>query len=56
MYQVRHPCAVLAANFTSIVALQVAQLPDIAGAHFMPVTPKGQALLLSTIKQNIMPL
>ena len=36
--------------------VQVAELPDISGAHFMPVTQKGQAMLLSAIKDGTIPL
>ena len=38
------------------LCVQVAELPDVSGAHFMPVTQKGQALLLSAIKDGTIPL
>ena len=38
------------------LCVQVAELPDVSGAHFMPVTQKGQALLLSAIKDGTSPL
>ena len=39
-----------------VVLAQVAELPGLGGAHFMPVTQKGHAMLLSMLELGLVPL
>ena len=35
---------------------RLGQLPGLAGSHFMPVTRKGQEMLLQMLEQQLVPL